>query len=86
MIIDTLINILLFPLKTFISTLDVPFENFVVPSEDIDFLKDFLAVICWVFPVAKLMPILVISTALNTFRVVWAIIIRIKSFIPFMGA
>lgn len=37
-------------------------------------------------PVAELMPILAISVSLSVFHIVWAIILRIKSFIPTMGS
>ena len=41
---------------------------------------------CLCFASCSALPILIISNALMLFRVAWAIVIRVKSFIPTMGA
>lgn len=50
-----------------------------------DGLKHLFACIGF-FPILQLMPILIAILSLRGARVLWALIIRIKSFIPTMGA
>lgn len=40
--------------------------------------------ISW-FPIAELMPIFITSISIQAFRNIWALLLRIKSFVPFMG-
>lgn len=49
----------------------------------IDSIFGCLGFIC---PLAALLPILAIDISLSLFQIGWAIVIRIKSFIPTMGA
>lgn len=49
-------------------------------------LLDAIVAIGSLMPVAQLLPILVIEFSVQSFRIIWALIIRAKSFIPTMGA
>ncbi len=63
----------------------LPTINFDIPDNVLDGLQ-YLAYIGYFVPITELMPILVISVSLSVFHITWAIILRIKSFIPTMGA
>lgn len=84
MITDTIINIFLFLPRQLLELLpDVSIE---FPDGLVDTFSEWLGMLSWVFPVVALMPIFVISFALSVFKIAWALLIRIKSFIPTMGA
>ena len=63
----------------------LPNLDFVIPGNVVDSVCDFVSAASYLLPIKLLMPIVVFSFALATFRFVWAIILRIKSFIPTMG-
>lgn len=48
--------------------------------------KSYVSFVGYVLPVSGLLPILVISFSLTVFKFVWALVLRIKSFIPTMGS
>lgn len=84
MITDLIINLLL---KTPLMLLDLlPDIDVSLPDNVFDGVNTFFANVAYALPVLQLMPILIISNALMLFRVAWALVIRIKSFIPTMGA
>jgi hypothetical protein len=49
-------------------------------------ISEVFGMVSYLFPVAALLPIIIMSIALDTFRIIMAIVVRIKSFIPSMGA
>lgn len=63
-----------------------PTFSFVIPDNIFDVLVSMFSSVGYFLPVNELLPILILSLALDVFRVVWAIIIRLKSFIPTMGS
>ena len=84
MITDLIINLLLkIPLMLLELLPDIDVS---LPENVFDGINTFFANVGYALPVLQLMPILIISNALMLFRVAWALVIRIKSFIPTMGA
>lgn len=83
MITDTIINIFLALPRNLLALL--PDINFELPEVAFQELFDIISSLTWALPVVALMPILVISFALQGFKIAWSLLIRIKSFIPTMG-
>lgn len=84
MITDSLINIFLFLPRQLLGLLpDISIE---FPEGLVETFSEWLEMLSWAFPIVALMPIFLISFALSAFKIAWALIIRIKSFIPTMGA
>lgn len=83
MITDTIINIFLSLPRNLLALL--PDVNFELPEVAFQELFDIISSLTWALPVVALMPILVISFMLQGFKIAWALLIRIKSFIPTMG-
>ncbi|MDE6789313.1 MAG: hypothetical protein K2J47_08350 [Ruminococcus sp.] len=84
MITDKILDVLFyFPL---LLVKALPEIDFAVPDNIFNGINTFLSNVGYVIPIRALMPILVSSLALSAFKISWALIIRIKSFIPTMGA
>lgn len=49
-------------------------------------IDNFIYNVAYVVPFARLQGILIISISISSFQILWALILRIKSFIPTMGA
>ena len=64
----------------------LPGIDFSIPDNVLEGFSYVAQYVNYFIPVAELMPILAISVSLSVFHIVWAIILRIKSFIPTMGA
>jgi hypothetical protein len=84
MITEALINVFLFLPKLLLQAL--PDIDISIPKDVFDTLQNFLLNLEYIFPIVELLPILVISISLSLFKIAWALVIRIKSFIPTMGA
>ena len=84
MITEALINVFLFLPKLLLQSL--PDIDISIPKDIFDTLQNFLLNLEYIFPIVELLPILVISISLSLFKIAWALVIRIKSFIPTMGA
>ena len=84
MLIDSFISIVFSPVYALLSLL--PDIDLSLPDNIFDSISSVLANVAYVLPVVSLLPIFVISLSLSIFRATWALIIRIKSFIPTMGA
>lgn len=84
MIIDSILNLIFGPLALLLDLL--PDLDLEIPNDIYGPLEDAFEGVSYVFPIVPLLPIIISSTALSVFRVVWACVIRIKSFIPTMGA
>lgn len=84
MITEALINVFLFLPKLLLQAL--PDIDISIPEDVFDTLQNFLLNLEYIFPIVELLPILVISISLSLFKIAWALVIRIKSFIPTMGA
>lgn len=84
MITEALINVFLFLPKLLLQAL--PDIDISIPKDVFDTLQNFLLNLEYIFPIVELLPILFISISLSLFKIAWALVIRIKSFIPTMGA
>ena len=60
--------------------------NLEIPENIFNGFNSILNLLGFMFPVAGLLPILVISFGIKYFQIMWALLIRIKSFIPTMGS
>lgn len=83
MITDTIIRALMYyPLMLInaIPALDVSMSN-----EYIDIFKSYMSYVAYFIPVAGLIPIILLNFAIANFRIIWALILRVKSLIPTMG-
>lgn len=86
MITDLIINAFLFLpllLLTGLETLDF---NFSFPEGVYDTLYNISKGVAFVLPLKFLLSIFAIKLSIHAFRLVWSIVIRVKSFIPTMGA
>ncbi len=84
MIVTIIINLLL-ALPTFLLSL-LPDNVVTLPDNVFNIMHEVFYGIGYVLPMAGLASIMVISTALIGMQITWSIILRIKSFIPTMGA
>lgn len=84
MITDKIIDVFLALPLLLIDSL--PEVNFSIPDHVMNGVSAFLLNIGYFVPIKELMPILIISLSVKTFQIAWALVIRIKSFIPTMGA
>lgn len=84
MITDGILQLLSSPFILFIGLL--PDTTLGLNTGAITAIAEILVGVNYILPVAGLLPILVISLALKGFQIALALIIRIKSFIPTMGA
>lgn len=57
-----------------------------IPDGIFSFLDWMLPSLNYWLPISALLPIIVIELAVMGFKIIWAIILRVKSFIPTMGA
>lgn len=86
MITDSIINILLAPIMFIFEHITLPnVENIAFSADTFDTLKGYVATAGYFFPVRQCIAILIIFEALDHFNILWALILRIKSFIPFFG-
>lgn len=84
MITDKILDVLFyFPL---LLAQEFPKIELALPDNVFNGIDTFLSNVGYVIPITALMPILVSSLALSSSKIAWALIIRIKSFIPTMGA
>lgn len=87
MIFDKFIEFLLLPVDLLIKLLpDMSSLSNKIPAGVLDSLGDLFGAIGYIVPWKGLLPIFGISLALLSSRIIWALIIRVKSFIPTMGA
>lgn len=83
MILDLIINALLSPILLLLDSLPTLSLGNVA---DFSVLFNYITIISAVVPIKQLLPILLIKFAISSFGIIWAIVLRIKSFIPTMGA
>lgn len=83
MITEIIINLFLKLFQGFISIL--PSLNFTIPDNIINTISNFFNGITYFFPIKALLPILTFSIALTGFRILYSLMLRVKSFIPGMG-
>ena len=86
MITDLIINVFLaipFLLLSGLSAFDFNLE---LPANMFEILNDLLVGVSYVVPVVRLLPIFYSIIGIATFKALWSVVIRIKSFIPTMGS
>lgn len=83
MIVDAILNFFLTPILLLLDSLPT-----LEISVSVDFTKffEYITLISSVIPLGEILPILYIKFALLGFSILWAIVLRVKSFIPTMGA
>lgn len=86
MITDLIINVLLGLPYLLLSSLEPLDFNIKFPDDIFEILKDLCVGVAYVLPVARLMPILITRIGIAIFKICWASVIRVKSFIPTMGS
>lgn len=84
MITDIILDFFLCLPKLLLKAL--PAVDVSIPDNVFNGINDFIAGVAYLYPVPECMPIITISLGISMFKIVWALTIRIKSFIPTMGA
>lgn len=84
MITDFILNILFFIPCSMLKTM--PEIDISIPDNVFNGIESFVCNVAYVFPIKVLLPIIFISISVDVFHITWALVIRIKSFIPSMGA
>lgn len=84
MITDFIINVLCALPNLLLDSM----QNFTleIPESIFHGFDSILNLLGFMFPIAGLLPILVISFGIKYFQIMWSLLIRIKSFIPTMGS
>lgn len=86
MITDFIISIIVLPVYSLFSVFSLPVVgNIAIPDDAFEALKKILTNIGYIVPLEIIIPIFLISAVLDHFTAIWALILRIKSFIPTMG-
>lgn len=83
MVFDTLINFLVSPVTWLINLL--PDMDFTVNTNVMADVFDLFRCLGYVIPWAGLLPIFTISLTYLFCRLAWAVVLRVKSFIPTLG-
>ena len=63
----------------------LPDMNFIIPSNVADTICNVVSGACYFLPILLLLPLMAFSLSWGIFKLVWAIILRVKSFVPTMG-
>lgn len=84
MITETILNVLCSPLLLLLDIL--PSVSVTIPDSIFAQLDSFFGLLGYVFPMASLCTILGIKISLKLAKITVALVVRIKSFIPTMGA
>lgn len=65
---------------------NLPNFSLSIPNGVLDWVNNIFGFLGYIFPIAGLIPIFVISISIKAFQIVWSILNKIKSFIPTMGS
>lgn len=84
MITEGILNILAFVPNLLLDNMEG--VSLSIPDNIFDGLNSIFNCLGFLFPISGLLIILGISFSIKTFQIIWSIILRIKSFIPTMGA
>lgn len=72
-------------LTVFMTLLDLlPTINLTIPNNICSTIAQFFGSVCYFFPIKQLLPILAFSIGLTGFKIIYNLVLRIKSFIPTM--
>lgn len=86
MITELIINVFLFPVRLLLTLLSNYGIDISIPDNVFNALSDIVSGVTYVFPIFALLPIFGVKLSLYIFKIVVAIIVRTKSFIPTMGS
>lgn len=84
MITDIILDVLMAIPLVLLSLL--PDVNISIPDGVFNWLITTCNAVGYLLPVKSLMPIFAIMLSVNGFKIAWAILLRVKSFIPSMGS
>lgn len=86
MITDTIISIFCAPIYVILSLISLPVVgNLAIPDDVFNGITGFLSNVAYVLPVRSMLAMLIFGAALDHFTTIWALILRIKAFIPTLG-
>ena len=89
MITDTIINILIAPIYYIFALFTARVPEYpgglAIPDDVFQGIQNFIGFACYMFPLRQLLFILILFEFFDNLNVIWAFILRIKSFIPFSG-
>ena len=81
MIIDAIIGFILALPNALINSLS-SVGNIVIPTGAFDWWKNTIYMLTYVFPVYSILPIMFISMSIKGFQIAWALLNKLKGFIP----
>lgn len=84
MITDALLDVIMAVPLMLVSVL--PSVDMSIPSGVFDWIYDIANAVGYLLPIKSLLTILSLSLSITGFQIAWALLLRIKSFIPTMGA
>lgn len=84
MITEMILNFIFLPVNALLALL--PDITLSIPDGVFDGLKNIFGMLGFIFPIKGLLVILTVSISIKLFHIIWALVIRIKSFIPTMGS
>lgn len=84
MITDAILLLFIAPANAMITLM--PSFQATIPADLFSYLISITVSLAYIFPISGLMQILLVSITIKGTQILWAIIIRVKSFIPTMGA
>lgn len=84
MITESILNILCFIPNILLNNMNG--ISLSIPNDIFSGLDSIFNCLGFIFPIKGLLIILGISISIKAFQIIWAIILRVKSFIPTMGA
>lgn len=84
MITEGILNILAFIPNTLLNSMEL--ISLSIPDNIFSGLDSIFNCLGFIFPIKGLLIILTLSFTIKSFQIIWSIILRIKSFIPTMGA
>ncbi len=83
MITDMILKLLVMPLIVLIESVSA--IGFTIPVGVFNGLLLLSENLGYIFPVSSILPVFILKMLLRNSRIIWAMIIRVKSFIPTMG-
>lgn len=83
MIIDAILEFFLF-IPNFLINL-LPDLNITIPEDVLEGAKSLFGMLGYVFPISKLLPILVISFTIKTAQITWSIGKKVYELLPFIN-
>lgn len=83
MITDMILKLLIMPVIVLIESVSA--IGFTIPAGVFNGLLLLSENLGYIFPISSILPVFVLKMLLRNARIIWAMIIRVKSFIPTMG-